>query len=529
MNIDLSGRSTVRSRDLPERSSLVGYAALIEGLGVAAPLPAAVAVVSESKVRADKGRNHALRDGFAVYERAYAKESTFENHLIFALKHERLDLLALKRIFDKTPAHVMEDFVRQAPTGTLRRQAWFFYEWLTGTRLSLPDSQASNWTDAIDAERWFTAPPVLSQRHKVRDNLPGTPAYCALVSRDCDFAESSPEYAMSRVQELQGREGEEMIRRVARRMLLKDSKSTYQIESENPSAHAISQWAQAVHDAGQRPLSEKLLYDLQAMMFKDRRFITLGRRHGGVFLGDRVDNVPYPTWIGARPEDIGGLFDGLFAAHQRMLASDVPAVAHAAIMSFGLIYIHGFDDGNGRLSRYALQHVLAERGMTPLGVILPVSKAIFRDIDGYHAVFKANDTARMPFIEWQPTNNGNVVVTNDTIDLYRYTDMSRETAYLTHRVAATLKDDLPKEIIEVRHRDRAIDSMRRIVDMPDNEIERLMMFIKQNGGVLGKNRRKKDYKELSDGEVEQLEDAVRDAFDLGPPSFDESSPPGPSL
>jgi len=526
MDIDITSRTKVRGVPLPDRSSLVGYAALIEGLGVSAPLPDPVAVVSEGKARADKGRNHALRDGFAVYERSYGRESTFENHLLFALKYERTDLLALKRIFDRTPPEVMEEFVRAAPTGSLRRQGWFFYEWLTQRRLDLPDSQAGNYVDALDPEKWYVARGISSPRHRVRDNLPGTPGFCALVSRDADLSQASPDFAASQVAALQRREGDETLRRVARRLLLKDSKSTYQIESENPSPQAIAKWAEAVRGAGSQPLTEKLLVDLQGMMFKDRRFIVLGRRREGVFLGDRIDNVPVPNWIGARPQDIGPLLDGLFAAHQRLLDSEVPPVAHAAILSFGLIYIHAFQDGNGRLSRYALQHVLAERGMVPSDVVLPVSKAIWRDVDGYHEVFKANDAARMPFIEWSPTHNGNVVVGNDTADLYRFTDMTREAAFMAQRVAATLKNDLPKEIVEVRQRDRAVSAMRQVVEMPDNEIERLMVFIFQNGGVLSRNRRRKDYAELSDDEVAALEDAVRDAYDMAPPAPEEPEDDG---
>ncbi|WP_436245878.1 Fic family protein [Mesorhizobium amorphae] len=40
-------------------------------------------------------------------------------------------------------------------------------------------------------------------------------------------------------------------------------------------------------------------------------------------------------------------------------AQNLDAVVAAAIFAFGFVYIHPFEDGNGRIHRYLIHHVLA--------------------------------------------------------------------------------------------------------------------------------------------------------------------------
>ena len=58
----------------------------------------------------------------------------------FALRHEDLDLLVLKRLFQSVPEDTVTAFVRGAPTGAPHRRAWFLYEFLTGRTLDIPDA-----------------------------------------------------------------------------------------------------------------------------------------------------------------------------------------------------------------------------------------------------------------------------------------------------------------------------------------------------------------------------------------------------
>lgn len=51
------------------------------------------------------------------------------------------------------------------------------------------------------------------------------------------------------------------------------------------------------------------------------------------------------------------------------------------------------------------------------------------------------------------------------------------------------------------------------IEMPDRLAENLIAYIRQNDGKLGKNKRAKEFSELTDQEVEAIEGFVREAFD----------------
>ena len=75
----------------------------------------------------------------------------------------------------------------------------------------------------------------------------------------------------------------------------------------------------------------------------------------------------------------------------------------AAVLAFGFVYVHPFEDGNGRIHRYLIHHVLAQRGFNPAGVVFPVSAAILERIDEYRTVLEDYSQRLMPVIDWQPT------------------------------------------------------------------------------------------------------------------------------
>ena len=55
--------------------------------------------------------------------------------------------------------------------------------------------------------------------------------------------------------------------------------------------------------------------------------------------------------------------DGLIAVDQKLeMDSTFDAVLAAAVIAFGFVFIHPFVDGNGRIHRYLIHHVLEPAG-----------------------------------------------------------------------------------------------------------------------------------------------------------------------
>src|SRR5580700_3147000 len=167
-----------QEKTVPQGAKLAGWASLVHSLGIGAPVRKP-SCVSEQHVR---GSNRE-EGGWTVFDKRYWPGEDFGDHLSFALRHEAIDLLILKRVFEAIPKGEAEAIVRAAPTGNPARRAWYLYETLTGRTLDVDDAPNASAIDLLDSEEYFTGKPHLSKRHRVRDNLLGTGRFCPVIRR----------------------------------------------------------------------------------------------------------------------------------------------------------------------------------------------------------------------------------------------------------------------------------------------------------------------------------------------------------
>src|SRR5690606_34884038 len=124
--------------------------------------------------------------------------------------------------------------------------------------------------------------------------------------------------------------------------------------------------------------------------------------------------------ISAKWQDIETLMAGLISAAKRMGTHHYHPILTASNVAFGFVFIHPFVDGNGRLHRYLIHHLLAITKFAPQGIVFPVSAAILDRIGDYRKVLESYSHPLLDFIEWKMTERNNVTVVNETIDYYRY-------------------------------------------------------------------------------------------------------------
>jgi hypothetical protein len=502
-----SGPVTVfREHVVPERATPAGYAALIDTFALRVPLPRTLSVV---------GERHRVRTvgGWRILTPRHAPSADLEGHLTFALKYEALDLAVLMRLFAATGPAPIEEIVRAHPTGRYARRIWFLYEWLTSNRLNLPDAEHGTYALVVDPDQQWPGPVETSSRHRVKNNLPGTPAFCPLVFRTPALDEFAAMDLALRAQHAVADVPRDVLSRTAAFLLLKDSRSSYAIEGERPPQDRIQRWGRAIGEAGKRPVDLGELLRLQALVIGDSRFVKLGLREEGGFVGehDRETRMPIPDHVSARPGDLRALIDGM-AAFDSGPAKGLDPVIAAAVLSFGFVYVHPFEDGNGRIHRYLIHHVLAERGFNPAGVVFPVSAAILERIDEYRAVLEDYSRRLLPVVEWQPTDDGNVWVLNDTGDFYRFFDATPHAEFLYSCVKKTIEVDLPHETEFLARYDRFRGRIEMLIDMPERTLDLLFRFLHQNNGTLSKRAREQEFASLNDGEAAAAEAAYREIF-----------------
>lgn len=206
--------------------------------------------------------------------------------------------------------------MRETPTGTYARRIWYLYEWLTNRRLPLPDATKVKAIPILDADQQFAlTAATISPRHRILNNLPGTLAFCPLVRRTANLVDFGEKHLDRAAQEFIGKIHPDVLKRAAAFLLLSDSKASFAIEKEAPPDQRAARWAQIIGEAGSRSLSVTELERLQRNAIGDARFVQLGLRTEGSFIGvhDPRSPEPLPDQTYARPEDLPNLVDGIAA------------------------------------------------------------------------------------------------------------------------------------------------------------------------------------------------------------------------
>lgn len=488
-------------RLMPETVTPTGYAALWEKHALPVPLPARLAAVGEKHRRFET-------DDWLILTPRHRPDDSLEGHLGFALKWEGVDLTMLRQLFKRVPPDEVAALVRAKPTGTYARRIWFLYEWLTNTPLDVPNPGNVRAVLAVDPKHQYVAEKgTSSPRHRVINNLPGDRAFSPLVRRtpalDAFVAKRLDEQARRVI----GRTHPDVMARAAAFLLLNDSKASFDIEGEKPSRDRALRWGQAIAQAGSVPITVGELERLQRVVIGDDRFVHLGLRMEGGFVGehDRETHEPLPDHISARPDDLQSLLDGMAVYAERAVAAGIDPIVVAAAVAFGFVYVHPFEDGNGRLHRWLIHHVLAGAHYNPRNLVFPISSAILRHLSDYRQVLESHSKPLLPYIEWRPTPKQNVEVLNDTADYYRYFDATAHAEFLYRCVEETIEQDLPAEVKYLEAYDRFVSGVHDVVDMPARTLELLHRFLHQNNGKLSKRARAGDFAKLSDSEVEQFE------------------------
>lgn len=501
--------SVFHGRTVPEDGVIVGYGAIIEAYKLAVPIPVKLTFISTKKRQFENKE-------WKVYPVSYLPDENLYKQLIFALKYEGVDLLVFKKLFDVISSVEMEEMIRLENLGQYSRRIWFLYEWLTGKKLTIPDLKTGNLVPVIDEKLQYAIDGVSSPRHKVINNLPGNQDFCPLIRK----TEKLEKYIASNIRQEKSnylnRVHKDILQRASSFLLLKDSKASFSIEGENPRNNRAARWGIAIGQAGKNELSIAELNRLQQLVIENDRFVKMGIRSQQGFIGDRdrATQEPIPDHISAKYEDLEKLMAGWLQTQKMLTESRMDPILVAAKIAFGFVFIHPFIDGNGRLHRYIIHHVLSQTGYTEQGIIFPVSASILTHIQDYSKSLESYSHPILNVIDWKPSENNNVEILNDTIDYYRYFDATAQAEFLFYCVNDTLVNIIPNEVEYLKKYDAFKQFLDHRYEMPDNMISLLVGFLEQGNGTLSVRARKKEFSALTQKEVEEIETTFKEIFDV---------------
>jgi len=488
-------------RTSPETGFLAGYGALIQYYQLNVPIPATLALISK------RNKNY-NQPGWIVFGPKYRPSDTLTAHLVFALKYEGVNLLFFKKLFERLEQQEIVELIMAEYTGQYIRKIWFLNEWLMQKKLPIDDLKFKNFVPLLDEKLQYTNEiNINSSRHRIRNNLPGTVNFCPLINKTAKLEKYIKENLSEKTIELIQGVHKDVLLRTSVFLLLKDSKASFTIEGETPTQNRAVCWGKAISQAGGKPLSKEEFLRLQQIVIENSRFMEMGLRTKGGFVGehDRTTGEPIPEHISARWQDLDTLVSGLLDTVSLLENTHFHPVLSAAKIAFGFVFIHPFVDGNGRIHRYLIHHLLTKMRFTPKGIIFPVSSAILERIDDYRKVLEIYSQPLIDFIEWKKTTDNNIEVLNETIDYYRYFDATAQSEFLFECVEYTINSIIPQEVSYLQKYDAMKVWLDDNFEMPDKMVALLIRFLEQNNGTLSVRARKNEFMELTDNEIQQIE------------------------
>jgi len=490
--------------------STIGLHWLMEEMNLRTPAP----FVRSESVSGARKTYQSPAGTIELYPASYAPRDIW-GHLRFALRYEPVDLGVLAAFFSAVNPPELQQWIQTASTGVFARRAWYLFEMLTGRHLDMPDVAPTGYAPLLNPEMHVTTTGFRVQRQRILDNLLGNNEYCPLIRRTSgldgwmaqDFGQ------MFQEQVIGVKPG--VVHRATQYLFTKETKSSFAIEGETPAADKASRFVRALQHIADFDTTKKDSFVELQRLIVDGRYAIDNWRSLPVWVGTTVSSdMEVVHLVGPKPEDLPSLMDGWMRAVARTLNGEVNAVCVAAIAGFGFVYLHPFEDGNGRIHRFLIHYALAKVGFTPPGVVFPVSAYMLRNAKVYDQAleFLSNKiNALVDFrIDYGTDGVPRIHISGETASLYRFPDLTFQAEYLYRAVDDTIRTDMKMELAFLASYDRAMAAAKEIVDMPDLRASLLVRLILQNHGHLS-TRKRKQFSELRDEEIERIERAIAEA------------------
>ena len=482
-------------------SQLVGGAWLMahHGLELVMPLP----VLSRIGGR----RSTQVVDGISTetFVESMRPSASLRGHLTFHLKHEVPHLELLARLFAVVDPQALADWIQDEPSGQYAKRAGFLFEWLTGREIDMRAEPAGGYVDVIDAQKLVAASPeraVPNRRWRVRDNLPGTPAFCPMVRQSPEAQQAMALDVSGLLHELALEFGEDVLMRSAVWMTLRESKSSFAIEGEADQSDRIARFADVLArrtGQGDLPLDPARLAQLQSDILGKRTTLQqFGVRQSPVFVGEVIRFQEVVHYVAPPAHDMQAMLQGLATFLERTKGQS--AVMRSAVAAFGFVYIRPLADGNGRVHRFLINDMLRRDGVVRNPMILPISSLITHDQAERRAYDQILDVVSRPLMgplagryefvsvqqSWPDGVRSNFVCHGDDLarPAWRHLDLTRHVIYLSDVLERTIRQDMREESRYMRSHAQARAAIKDVVEMPDMQIDRVIRSVQANRGQL---------------------------------------------
>lgn len=482
----------------------VGYSYLLQQMQLPCRPLARTARISGSVTR-----KH-LTDTELLVPRGVALDNSILGHLEFALRNEGVNLEILDALFEVLSPGDLIGRLQAQPNNQYMRRAAFLWEWLRDEELPVSLSLSAPYQDALPSDQYVVSSVSRNvQKYRIRDNMPGSRWFCPLVKKaTVDSLKMSVEMLLQEVNHTLEELDADTYARAVQYLYLAETKGSYGIEKEEPSADRMTRFVELLQRANQvGPFSEDLLADLQRAIVRDVYSQEFSYRTQQNWLETNSGLLDY------LPPDADSLRQLMQGWEEYVNSNEYcpNLLVKTACASFGFVYLHPFMDGNGRLHRYIIHSLLSQSHLLKENTVLPVSAVILNNIPEYRNVLVkfAHPVLRLwkytygdmaPFIESSPGTRP-----------YRFFAADEEVLFLHRILCQTVQEELPRELRWLAGYDQAFTMLDHDLDLPQKDLRLLIRLAHANGGQISQNKRRQ-FAHLPEDVLALVEKTVREVF-----------------
>lgn len=449
------------------------------------------------------------------YTAAYWPGERPFDHLTFALKHEPIQLDILADIFKRLDPVSLLSHIKTTPSGRYARIAGFLYEWFTRIELAVDFDISGGYVPVLHPKAMLAPKGQRVPRWRVLNNLSGTPDFCPVIRRTVLLESFLSIDFSARIASYRRTINPRLFERAIGYLYQKETRSSFAIEHETLSPGRAGLFLSALTRAGLNRdlLTETGLIELQRAIL-DPRYVESKFRRTQNYVGESLPGYREKIhYVCPPPQFVYSLMNGLKALPEAV--AGIEPLAEAAMISFGFVFIHPFEDGNGRIHRFLIHDVLARRAVLPRDIIIPVSAYMDRQRALYDAALEQFSSPLLRNVQYELDDvSGKMVITNspEIESYFRYPDFTSQAEFLGRALRSSIEDDLLEEVDFLQKFDKTTELVRQIVDLPDKKLSLLIRLMHAQGGRLSHNKRRTQFSELTDDEVTGIQFAFSEGF-----------------
>ena len=467
------------------RGKLIGYEFLKDLLRTSAfPLNRPARGSSVSKVTT-------MTDSLAVPLTVAPTGNAPLEHLLFALKHEGLQLQAAILALKKTDPNEVGQAFAKSPSSAYLRQICFLWELANGMLLDGFPAATGPYTLLFDPEKFVTGPAKRDARWRVDFNGLGSNRFCPTVRRTPEIQALLDKKILTSAAEFISTVDKTVLDRALRWAYLSETQGSYAIENETPTSSKAEAFAALLARAhAPECVTEEYLVALQNLTVSNPLDKAMQFRPNQNWLRNALPGALGVTYLPPPPYLMMSLMDQVMDLANSTNNGIDPLIL-GSLVSFGFAFAHPFMDGNGRLSRFLFHKVVCGHGLLPNGLVLPVSVAMKRHEDRYLQVLQTFSKPARAL--WQVTAIDDVridAVFKGDPDIYRFWDATDCVAFGLQMASDALDHDLRDESAFLHRFDVVYTAVNDAIDMNNNDLVLLVRSCLQNEGKLSNNRQK---------------------------------------